>query len=405
MSYTNWISSEYLFSEYIRKSGHSDSIDEEFLLTAIEEAVDMLLTADNYDEYVILLNLHNQKAALPRNFLYPTQVGYRYEFVKDCLSNNLKHHYCNYVTSNMYTNNVLNKKCVLCSKSKCTCEDEDWKPIRLTNDNTYSNLEIAKEFAEFNYGTIAPDQDYRIHQLTWLTDHLKTDKRMGVKQMEGLKKCFTRLNKCDDFQIVRPATNYFFNLPNELKLCNIPNYDTNLEYRIDNKIITLNNFEYKCNNCDKCKKNESCYLNYPVEPNGQVLISYLGRKIDDNGFLMVPDLTYIVKAISEYMIAQVAFLDYSIHKDQIRERYWMNMSKVSNVSMIQAKSKFRTPEPDKFRWFLKRVWSKRFPDTLNAEQLNRYSSGDQRKILHQAYDNAYHNGNVDNSFFSNWYNS
>ena len=30
---------------------------------------------------------------------------------------------------------------------------------------------------------------------------------------------------------------------------------------------------------------------------------------------MIPDLPYMIKAITEYIIAQVAFLDYSIRKD------------------------------------------------------------------------------------------
>jgi hypothetical protein len=405
MSYVNWISSEFIISDYIRRSGHSANVDEEYIYSVTEDALDHLVTADNLTEYVVLKNLYNQKTELPNNFVYPTQVGYRYDYNDECVSSpNLRSH-LNSCVNNKYSvvsTDSINKKCVLCHKTKCNC-NEDWTPVQTLNIDEFNHYD-QDNYKNFMHGIIDPEKDYKIHQLTWLADHLKTNKTLGKKRLANLNRCFSRITKCPDFQIVRPATNYFFNLPNELKLCNIPNYDTNLEYKIDNKIMTLNNFEYKCHECEKCKKNEPCYLNYPVERNGQVLISYLGRKIDNRGFLMIPDLPYMIKAITEYIIAQVAFLDYSIRKDQISRTYWNDMKSISDVSMIHAKAKFKRSSPDKFNWFLERIWSQRFPDDLNGEMLNRYNSGIQRKISHQAYNNAYSDASAVNTMFDQWYN-
>ena len=66
MSYVNWISSEFIISDYIRRSGHSGNVDEEYIYSVTEDALDHLVTADNLTEYVVLKNLYNQKTEFQR---------------------------------------------------------------------------------------------------------------------------------------------------------------------------------------------------------------------------------------------------------------------------------------------------------------------------------------------------
>jgi len=40
MSYSNWVSSEFIIMDYVRKGAHSDNLDEESVYLACEEAVD-----------------------------------------------------------------------------------------------------------------------------------------------------------------------------------------------------------------------------------------------------------------------------------------------------------------------------------------------------------------------------
>ena len=150
-------------------------------------------------------------------------------------------------------------------------------------------------------------------------------------------------------------------------------------------------------------------INYPnkkgdFQVNKSELVEAIAQNADISKAAAAKALDGMIKAITEYIIAQVAFLDYSIRKDQISRTYWNDMKSISDVSMIHAKAKFKRSSPDKFNWFLERIWSQRFPDDLNGEMLNRYNSGIQRKISHQAYNNAYSDASAVNTMFDQWYN-
>jgi len=67
MSYSGQISIKNIIQDYINKSGHKGNLNEEYVYIAAEEALDQIITGNGYFEYIILLNLYNQKAELPPN--------------------------------------------------------------------------------------------------------------------------------------------------------------------------------------------------------------------------------------------------------------------------------------------------------------------------------------------------
>jgi len=366
MAYTTYISNKFIVQEVINATGMVGNIDEDAFYIAADTAVDKIITGDNYKTYVILLNLYNNKAQLPNNFRYPLQVAYRPIYNTGITLTDLEIRQkiaCSLnIGSDIEINTDINT-CKSCLKSNCTCEEKIFSPIEITPNyknlannqilaDTYANTilgyskykvgveEIRDSIDKSNYQLIG---DKSIKGVT--VDMDNQDPKSIQSQMIVTK--YSRSNICPAFTLVRPTSNYLFNLPGRINECNIPTYDTNLEYNIDDKIIELN--AYIDNS------------NWKPNQEGQVLISYLGRRIDNEGFLMVPNEPYIVEAIKYFVIAELAFTQYSITKEMKDERYWKNTLEMATIRMRQAKSRFRMANYDEWEMFVENHWLKRIP--------------------------------------------
>jgi len=392
----NWISISSVIYDYIKKTDHKEHVDEELIHILANEAINDIVTVDNYKEHIILLNLFHQKAKLPANFKYPTQVAYRPPFVKEKInSESIKRYFINSIHNGVYETDIvgLNANCVTCKQEKCSCKTKEWYPIEIDQD--YVKLSktpvIASGYSKFMYGVQNSQINDKRHFLSELS-HFKPH----VQDTKGsfrppILPCFDRSTKCPQFQIVRPSSNTFFNLPNSLKGCNLPMYDTNLEYRVSEGFIYLNNYDYKCDMCNGCKKDDHCYMNYPMESHGEVLISYLGKRMDDKGFLLIPDESYVIKAVIDYVIAGLAQKDFSIERTQAAGNYFQTMRQIADISVTRARTRFRIPHPDDWEHSMSNHFNKITPYFDSYENMNRYDNNKEYHLSsypqsHQEYD-------------------
>jgi len=389
-SYNTWISIGGIIQDFINKSAHSGNLNEELIYIAAEEAVDQIVTGDNFGEYVVCLDLFNQKVELPANFKYPTQVAYRPTETDSCTKKqDLKRYFISTI-NNACIENVCLNACESCKQTTCCCETKEWYPIETTQNyvKLLKTPQLATGYSKFMYGVQSPMINNKQHVLSELPHTALAAKNRPYHERKvnrsHILPSFSRPNKCPEFQMVRPASNFFFNLPGILKHCNIPCYDTNLEYRIDDNIIFLNNYDYSCNKCQGCQKKEKCYNNPPIDSKGQVLISYLGTKIDEEGFLMIPNEKYIIKAVTDYIIAYMARIAYANKMDKKTKDYFLTMSQLAEISTIKARSRYRIPSPDKWKHFIENIWLKQRGYSDWKENLNRYET-DQYRLPDQTY--------------------
>lgn len=409
MAYTEWISPTIILQEFLNKSGHEGQINEELILTACNEALDDIITGDNFKEYIVLLSLYNTKTKLPDNFVYPTQVAYRSDIPSNISSEELKRYIVKSINPYCETE-VKIDTCETCKQIECCCEEKEWYPIEVNTNyiKLSKNPQLGSGYSKFMYGSVNEHQNDTSDTKTSSVSHyeLMSSKvaheskvhRDRLRQLYQSRNPFARSNKCPEFQLVRPTSNYFFNLTRRVQECNIPSYDTNLEYNIDNKILELNNIVgYRCGNCGTCnvaRPNRTapndyasigpCEFNYEPEKDGQVLVSYLGRRMDDNGFLLIPNEDYIIRAVRQYVIAWLAEREYSIKMDARTERYWKNMEAKASKLMIQARSRFRMPSYDQWEQFVENHWTKRIP-YYNYKKHNNTSRPDQYRLPNESY--------------------
>lgn len=396
-SYNTWISIGSIIQDYINKSAHDGNLNDELIYIAAEEAVDQIITGDNFCEYVMLIDLYNQKGELPSNFKYPNHVAYRPPETDDCTkSNDLRRYFIKSINNNCIEDIVLDA-CTKCKQQTCCCEIKQWYPIESNQDyvKLMKTPQLASGYSKFMYGVQDRIVNNKTQVLSELSHVLLSNDSKPLHEKKIFRNyvlpCFSKASKCPEFQMVRPKSNYYFNLPNIIKKCNVPCYDTNLEYDIKDGIITINNYDYKCNQCKGCNEKTSCYLNYPIEPQGQVLISYLGSKIDEEGFLMIPNTPYSIKAVTDYIVAYMARIDYASKQDNKSKDYFLTMNQLSEISLIKARAKLRIPSPDKWDHFIKNIVIKENKYTDYQENLNRWQLEDYQ-LPEQSYQHRYNEG-------------
>jgi len=406
-AYVNYISPKSMMMDYLNQSGFTGQLNDELIQIFTNRAIDQVLTGDVHAEYVILLDLYNYKAQLPPNFRYPNQVAYRdmedplipTEHIPDFIVKSLE---------STCKKEVKIDGCQTCEETVCCCVERKWNPIKI--DANYITLSkhphLAMGYSKFMYGNVNSyvnnEDQYR------LPEHFENNKFLSdkLKRILTNKHCFSRSRKCPEFQLVRPTSNYFFNLPERLQYCNIPSYDTNLEYMIQDGVISLNNFQtYNCGKCKSCvgdrysyranrrydrnhpsdyQSRGPCEYNYNPKPNGQVLVSYLGRRMDPEGWLMLPDEEYVKQAILYRVMEFMALREYSKNQTQTTRAYWADMKAIADREIIKAKSRLRMPTFDEWEQFVENHWMKSFP-YRDYKRNNNTSRPDQYRLPNESY--------------------
>lgn len=307
---TSYTSLKKVVSEYLIKSGKTDFFEEELAYIFANDAVDEIATADTLKKYILHDSLYNGKISCPDNFKYPLQVAYRKK-AEPTEDEEIKYTTTEFIQRSV-DENCEYKVSLVCSKCKtvdCSC---DSYPIEIdaTDLALASNPELALMHSRFLAGYSNRAGNY-----------------------------VSNINS--EFTIIKPSSNYFFNLPIRIQNCQIPNIDNMMTYSIDDKILEVGGVL-----------------------TGEILMSYLGRRIDENGFQMIPNEGFVFKAIEGRIMEGFALREYSMNPNSNTERAWMNMQMYAGKQIGSAKSKLRIPDMDQWDQILSNKLLKRVVDDL-----------------------------------------
>ena len=300
----NYTSLKTVINDYTLKSGNT-RINPDDILYIANDIAELIIPGDAFVQQIALLDVDNYKAQLPSNFKWVQQAAYRTHETNchDCKID------VGVVTD--YTKKIYGTDCNIDVSVRCdACTD--------------CNTKIITMDADYNY--LLKNQDYLYKH----ANHF-----YGGRSLDGVKDpCSTIM---PEFKLMRRTTNYFFNVPYHVNECMNFNVDTSVEYNITPPTITVN-FKY-----------------------GQILLSYLGVEIDDEGYRMIPNTPEVYNAIRYSIDEILAEQEFRVDKSQNNRIYLQMLEAKARKARVIAKAALSTLDPDEWEMFLRNHWVRKVP--------------------------------------------
>lgn len=303
-----------ILEDYADYSGEELQLQESVFLKIAQDQAYGLLTDEQLVAKVALLDIKDYIAGLPEGLKYIIQAGY----VKETACPYTKEELVEF-TKQIYGTDCkmrINLECPRCHQDQCNCSsdiviveaDQMWKDAHPEH-----NVGHAKHFHDYG--------------------RLNTyDSMYGYPQ----------------FKLMKRTSNNFFNTPYHIPKCVNLNFDSDVEYNIDLPNI-ITNFK-----------------------KGVVLISYLGYKTDDAGYLMIPDHPQVYDTIFYAIEEKMAWKQFR----KTGEAKWSNLNQLARRNKLVAKraavNALGTPDADEFFQFLENHWTKYIPYWDHRDKLGSY---------------------------------
>ena len=167
-------------------------------------------------------------------------------------------------------------------------------------------------------------------------------------------------NPLEHFSIIRPAQNNFFASEAFLTPCNGLGLDNRVEYSIQHPNIITNIRE------------------------GQILISYMGVALDNEGWMMIPDIPEVFEAIQYHIDAKLARRDYAKNKTSANRVYWQDMLSQTERITGRAKNKLQIPSAAEWQAVMLNHYNKLMPYWHRDANFNRFE-GDRYRTPNETY--------------------
>lgn len=316
---TPFISIRTIVEEWLDTSGEKGQIDEFLIYKFANSAMEMLSTDEQLEENIALIQVRNYKVELPDNFKFVVQAAY-----------NIEEEYCSREEVVQWTQKALDGSgcnitidldCPRCHKTECSC------------NSTVLTVDINRI-----YENAHPE--------------LYTSYMNHFYKSGGTTKRGTHSFYHPRFCLMRPKSGSFHNLPYHIGKCLNLDVDCEIEYAIDHPYMIVN-FE-----------------------KGQVLLSYLGVKRDEDGYRLIPNNEYAIDAIIAYIEERMAYTRYRSTESPTAERFWLHAKQEKNSKMRIAKSKLQMPSQDEWKVFLDNYWRKIVPYYFYEQNMRRFDRDD-----------------------------
>lgn len=257
-----------------------------------------------YTHKISLIQVHNTKVELPKDFKQLISIAYRiYSTKKDCTTIEEISEFTQ--KSFGECDLEIKVKCNKCQKNTCSCEspvvEVDIDRIHMMHNPWYYD---ASKFAK-----------------PYNTSDLYSDGRQDTK---------------GHFKLMAHATNPFFNVNAHIPDC-----------------VNL-----KCTNCDKrytIHTDTNVVETDITEPNAEILIAYLAMQSDSDGDLRVPDNTNAIEAIEYQLSYKYYRMKFAKTGDRVFQILYSEAAQRRDIAVGRLKVELSIPNPDKFRAELSQI--------------------------------------------------
>jgi hypothetical protein len=317
---TEHLSINSVIEDYIAKTGNSEvSIDD--LLRFSHNALDRIIPAQEFVPKIALMSVRNYKAELPKGFSQVLQASYldttSYSPVR-------AGHVVEYYKNIYGTGSELEgKNCKIVSRVECNgCND--YNPC----NTEIITLDVDKEFINAHPGSFYNHSKFYTGERGIGNSHNKTS------------------SMHPHFKLMRKTSNYFYNIPYHINECINVNVDSHVEYDIHLPNIIVNFKE------------------------GQILLAYLSRNVDKDGWLMIPNVPIVYDAVIQSIEERLGYIDYRKNKTNENYKFWQDSLMLKEKSIKRARMYLDTMLPDEWEMFIRTHWVRKAPNYLYEAKHN-----------------------------------
>jgi hypothetical protein len=311
---TSLVSVASVVDEWKSDTTFEGDISPDKLMRWANDAAAKFMTDEQLVVNISLLNVFDYRANLPDNFKFINQAAYRRK-EQGCIPREQIVEWQFDTLDGSGCKFKVNLDCPKCHKTSCGCDS----PI------------------------VTIDAD-----VLWASSHPETQVA-HVRHFFDFGGNTQRYGKGSQtfFKLMRPAQNTFFAAQAFLSGCQSFEVDNIVEYRVEHPNILVNFRE------------------------GQVLLSYMGVKTDDAGWLMIPDNPYVFEAIHYTIEEKLAHAEYRKRKDQGNRVYYMDMKQSKELAIGRARNKLQIPSADEWMAMMQNHFSKILPYWRHETNYNR----------------------------------
>lgn len=299
---------DLIIEDWLDYSGESfEELDRSLILKFANDAAQRITTGEVMVQRIALLKVDNYKAELPEDFQYVAQAAYR-----------------------------------------INCENKPGKIREEISEWTKQNLDGC----ELTISKSCPDCYGRFIEVDVDRIYETANPQLYTKYMSHFSKYGGTTGRASSlfhpqFKLMRPTSSTYFNIPHHIKNCPNLSVDIDVEYTIKKPIIVVN---FKC---------------------GEILLSYLGNPLSEDGYRMIPDLEIAFRAINSYVEERLAYRTYRRTREQRDRVFWNEARAEAERIIARAREELDTPDPEEFMQFVRNHWKKLIPNWRYESDFNR----------------------------------
>lgn len=313
-----WVSPSAVVSDWEEDTGIKALIEPSKIKKWVNDRIRKLITYEQYIPSLALIDIKDHIGTVPEDFHLIIQAAYGFVENKGCTREQVV----------QWTGRDLNGcklkielECPKCHKSDCDCSVPYARfDVNALDINAHPEWEERWRTSFYSYGKI------------------------GQNTCSGFN---------PNFFLMKPTTNHYFNAKHHIKKCLNLKTDSRVEYQLNLPEMEVN--------IDTCK----------------VLLAYMAHRMDEKGFLMIPDIPEVWDTLKYHIDSKLAYIRWTRERKPEDERFYMRLSQLDKDSGLEAKIRLNRPDLQKFKSIWHNFYGKIIPhyyyeETYGAEVNDTY---------------------------------
>lgn len=323
----SYVSAELAFTDWKKYQPKNIDVDPKLIYRFINNSLYSIIPANQMSPTVALIPVSDYNGILPPGFHYEKMV------LAWCGPKRIEQgEFVEWIAHDEKCEYKVKVLCNYCDNPKDECDCMDKKHNIIINLDNYADR-VA-------YDDRAMEKSKFATQIVNTMKYARKYKRYNPEDLVN-----------HDFKIIKPANGAFYNTSSMIENCHNISFDVELGYRVELPLINVNFKE------------------------GQLLISYLGHKLDDRGLLLVPQHSHVFKAIRDSV--DLEYYTYMYKMTEGKSQFYREMMDRMNImaprSIRKATIFLKKLPPNQLLDIWKNQMHRMVPDNNYNENLQRRS--------------------------------